>query len=89
MGRNIPGPDAGAGHGAAPVSFCIRRETPGIRRIYFPGGVLMCRKSHLHGWCLAAFGLGLMLGRCLDSWFLCCFGGIGLIVLGFCVMRQR
>ena len=49
----------------------------------------MCRKNHLHGCCMLAFGIGLIVGHCLESWFLCCCGGVGLIVLGFCVMRRR
>lgn len=57
--------------------------------IYSTGGVTMCRKSHLHGCCLLAFGLGLMVGHCLESWFFCCFGGFVLIILGFCVMRKK
>ncbi len=49
----------------------------------------MCRKSHLQGWCCVCFGLGLILGHCLGSWFVCCCGGIGLIVLGFSLMGRR
>ena len=49
----------------------------------------MCRKSHLRGWCLLSFGFGLMVGHCLESWFLCCCGGILLVILGFCVMGRN
>lgn len=49
----------------------------------------MCRKKYMQGWCLAAFGLGLILGHCLESWLLCCGGGSGLILLGVLVMHQR
>ena len=49
----------------------------------------MCRKTHLRGWCLICFGLGLIVGHCLQSWFLCCCGGTLLLVLGCCVMRRR
>lgn len=49
----------------------------------------MCRKNRLHGCCISFFGLGLIIGHCLESWFLCCGGGIGLILLGLCVMRQK
>jgi len=49
----------------------------------------MCRKSHLRGWCLLSLGLGLMVGHCLESWFLCCGGGFVLIILGFCVMGRN
>ncbi len=49
----------------------------------------MCRKSQLRGWCSVVFGLGLIFGHCLESWFLCCFGGFLLILLGFVLMKQR
>ncbi|MCI7808553.1 hypothetical protein MR626_04585 [bacterium] len=49
----------------------------------------MCRKNHLHGCCILSFGLGLIIGHCLESWFLCCCGGVALIVLGLCVMKRR
>lgn len=53
------------------------------------GGVFMCRKRHMHGCCLVCLGLGLILGHCLESWFLCCFGGLALIGIGFCTMGKR
>jgi len=59
---------------------------PGIQ---FSGGVSMCRKTYLRGCCLAFFGLGLIFGHCLESWFVCCGGGIVLILLGLTVMRQK
>lgn len=49
----------------------------------------MCRKTYLRGCCIAFFGLGLIIGHCLESWFFCCGGGLGLIFLGFCVMKQK
>lgn len=49
----------------------------------------MCRKNHLHGCCVIAFAVGLMVGHSLESWFLCCFGALGLIVLGMCIMKRR
>jgi len=49
----------------------------------------MCRKTYLRGCCLAFFGLGLIFGHCLESWFVCCGGGIVLILLGLTVMRQK
>ena len=49
----------------------------------------MCRKTYLRGCCIAFLGLGLILGHCLESWFVCCCGGLGLIALGFCVMKQK
>ena len=33
---------------------------------------------------MLAFGLGLIIGHCLESWFLCCCGGICLLILGCC-----
>ncbi len=49
----------------------------------------MCRKNHLHGCCALYFGLGLMVGHSIESWLVCVCGGIGLIVLGCIVMKQR
>lgn len=49
----------------------------------------MCRKNYLHGCCVAAFGFGLILGRCLESGLLCWIGGFALLVLGFCVMGKK
>lgn len=61
-----------------------------VLRIDFRQGVFfMCRKKHLHGCCMVFFGLGLILGHCLESWLLCCFGGLVLAGVGICVARQR
>lgn len=49
----------------------------------------MCRKNRLRGCCLICFGLGLILGHCLESWLLCCCGGLCLMALGCCVIRHR
>lgn len=49
----------------------------------------MCRKSHMQGCCLICAGLGLVLGHCLESWFLCCCGGAALMFLGLCLLRSR
>ena len=49
----------------------------------------MCRKRFLHGCAIVAFGLGVMVGYCLESWFWCSFGGLGLITLGCAIMRRR
>lgn len=49
----------------------------------------MCRRNYLHGCALAAFGFGLIVGHSVESWLLCCCGGVGLLVLGFCVMRKK
>ena len=49
----------------------------------------MCRRNHLLGVSILAFGLGILVGYSLESWFLCSFGGLVLIGIGFCVMRRR
>ena len=49
----------------------------------------MCRKNHLHGCCILCFGLGLMVGHCLESWFLCFFGGLFLLFFGFSVLCRK
>ena len=49
----------------------------------------MCRKSRLHGCCVVFFALGLIVGHCIESWFLCTFGGLALVILGICIMRQK
>ena len=49
----------------------------------------MCRKNHLQGCCLSAFGLGLLIGNCMESGFWCFWGGVGLILFGLCVLRKR
>ena len=49
----------------------------------------MCRRSQLQGCSILFFGLGVMIGHCLESWFLCSFGGLGLICLGLAVTRRR
>jgi len=49
----------------------------------------MCRKKYLHGCCIACLGLGLILGHCLESWFLCCCGGTLLALFGLCTMGRR
>lgn len=41
------------------------------------------------GSCMIAFGLGLLLGQWIDSAFLCILAGLMLLVLGWCVLRQR
>ena len=49
----------------------------------------MCRKQTVRGLCALFFGLGLVTGYALESWLLCCLGGLVLMGLGFCVMRRR
>lgn len=43
----------------------------------------MCRKNQLCGCALIAFGLGLLIGSCLESGFFCFFIGVGIMALGF------
>lgn len=49
----------------------------------------MCRKHHLWGYSCVAFGVGLMVGYSLESWFLCVCGGIAVAVFGFCTLRRK
>ena len=49
----------------------------------------MCRKRHMLGWCMICLGLGILVGHCLESWFLCAVGGFVLVVVGFCTLRRR
>ena len=49
----------------------------------------MCRKNHLRGCVLLGFGLGLVVGQCLDSWFVCSCGGMALALFGFLVLRKK
>lgn len=49
----------------------------------------MCRKNHLLGCSVAAFGLGMLIGNLIESGFVCICGGIALVVLGFVLRRQK
>lgn len=49
----------------------------------------MCRRNQLLGWILLAFGLGLLIGKCLESGFLSTIAGIAIIIAGFCVMHRK
>jgi membrane protein implicated in regulation of membrane protease activity len=49
----------------------------------------MCRRNQLFGWMLLAFGLGLLIGKCLESGFISSCVGVGIIIAGLCVMRQK
>ena len=48
----------------------------------------MCRKKQMHGFCCLCFGLGLMVGCWLESWFLCSVGGLALILLGMTLAKR-
>lgn len=49
----------------------------------------MCRKKQLQGWCCLCFGLGLMVGHALESWFFCSMGGACLIFFGLFLWSKR
>ena len=49
----------------------------------------MCRRQHLTGCIMLGFGLGLLIGQCFDSGFLCLCGGIVFITFGLCGMRRK
>ena len=49
----------------------------------------MCRQNLLYGGCVVAFGLGVLIGTWLESGLLCHLLGLGLIALGFCVIRRH
>jgi len=49
----------------------------------------MCRKKQMQGGCCLCFGLGLMVGHSLESWFLCSFGGLALLFLGALLLKGR
>lgn len=49
----------------------------------------MCRRNHLCGCALIAFGFGLLIGTCLESGFVCFCIGIGIMGLGFWCMGKK
>ena len=49
----------------------------------------MCRRNHLRGVLLLGLGLGILIGYMLESWVLCCFGGIALLGVGICILKAR
>ena len=49
----------------------------------------MCRQNHLYGGCVLAFGLGVLLGGWMKTGFVCNLLGLGLIALGFCILRKH
>ena len=53
------------------------------------GVFFMCRQNEMYGGCLLAFGLGVLVGTWLTSSLLCHLFGIGMIFLGFYVLRKR
>lgn len=49
----------------------------------------MCRQNQLLGCVLLGFGLGMLVGLCLEGGFLCSCLGVGLIVGGFSMLRKK
>ncbi len=49
----------------------------------------MCRRNQLWGCCLIAFGLGLLIGLCLESSFVCGCIGAGAVAVGFSVLQKK
>lgn len=49
----------------------------------------MCRRNHLCGCALIAFGFGLLIGTCLESGFIGFCLGFGIILLGFWCMGRK
>ena len=43
----------------------------------------MYRQNQLRGWNCLAFGLGLLIGCCIESAFWCCALGVAAMVFGF------
>lgn len=56
---------------------------------HFAGGVFMCRQNQVMGFCLIAFGLGILVGLGLEGGFLCWCLGIGLILSGICGLGKK
>ena len=55
----------------------------------FQGGVFMCRQNQLFGFCLMAFGFGVLVGLGLEGGFLCWCLGIGMILAGICGLGKK
>lgn len=49
----------------------------------------MCRRNQLLGWIMLAFGLGLLIGLCLETCFLSTCVGFGFTLFGFRWICQR
>ena len=49
----------------------------------------MCRRNKMWGLILVAFGLGLLIGQCLERGFWCSTGSLTILVVGISVMRQK
>lgn len=49
----------------------------------------MCRRNRLRGCLLLGIGIGILIGFFLESSFLCCIGGIALLLIGLCMMNGK
>ena len=49
----------------------------------------MCRRNYLRGAFCLGLGLGILVGYMLESWLLCCCGGICLLGVGVCILKQK
>ena len=43
----------------------------------------MCRRNQALAYLMLGFGLGLMIGHCLESWIICICGSVVFLILGF------
>ena len=48
----------------------------------------MCRRNQLRGCLLLGIGIGMVIGYCVNSWLICCCGGIALAVTAVCMMKN-
>lgn len=53
------------------------------------GGDFLCRRNQLLGWILMAFGLGLLIGVCIEGGFFSCCVAIGASVAGFLLAARN
>ena len=49
----------------------------------------MCRQNQLFGCILLGFGLGMLVGLCLEGGFLCSCLSIGLVIGGFYLLSKK
>lgn len=49
----------------------------------------MCRQNQMFGFGALAFGLGLLIGCCVESGFWCFVLGIGAILFGFVQFQRK
>lgn len=48
----------------------------------------MCRKNILRGYSMILFGIGLLIGKMCESGWWIIAAGVGLIVLGVCLLQR-